>query len=166
MCLLASSHPHILISWGSCMLACILASSRPHILRFLCICLLSLCHIPRFVCVCLYPRILTSSYPQVHTYLLVSLHPHILRFMCVSFYPCILSSSIFLYIILIYISQTNICINTLKKIMQFTIQQKNKTTQYWTQDWNKSLYACIQVLHTYIHIIFKKGFAHSIFFAI
>ena len=133
MCLLASSHPHILISSGSYVLVGTLASSHPHILRFLCIwlyphVLTSLCHIPRFVCVCLYPHILTSSYPQVHTYLLVSLHPHILRFMCVSFYPCILSSHFFIYIILIYISQTNIYINTLKKkIMQFTIQQKNKT---------------------------------------
>ena len=42
-----------------------------------------------FVCTCLYPRILTSSYLQVHMPLLASLHPHILRFVCACLYPCI-----------------------------------------------------------------------------
>ena len=79
VCLLVSSHPHILIPSGSYVLVGILA----------------------------------SSYPQIHVCFLLSLHPLILIF--------------FIYI-LIYISQTNIYINTpKKKIMQFTIQQKNKT---------------------------------------
>ena len=76
--LFISSHPHI-ISLGSCTLTCILASSHPYILMF--------------VCTCLYPRILTSSYPQVHVHSLASLHPHILRFVCACLYPCILTSS-------------------------------------------------------------------------
>ena len=67
VCLLVSSHPHILIPSGSYVLVGILA----------------------------------SSYPQIHVCFLLSLHPLIL----ISF----------LYIILIYISQTNIYINTLKK---------------------------------------------------
>ena len=74
-----SSHPHIPVSLGSCALACILQSSRPHTLLF--------------VCTCLYPRILTSSYLQVHMPLLESLHLHILRFISVSLYTRILLSS-------------------------------------------------------------------------
>ena len=71
-----SSHP---LSLGSYEHACILASSHPHIIMF--------------VCTCLYPRIITSSYFQVHMPLLTSLHPHILRFMCACLYPCIFTSS-------------------------------------------------------------------------
>ena len=155
MCLLASSHPDIFISWGSCMLACILASSHPHILRSLCIWLYP--HVMSYsqVCVCLlvswHPHILislvsyvlvailASSYRQIHVCFLLSLHPHILRFMCVSFYPCILSSRFYLYIILIYISQTNIYINTLKKVScNLQYNKRIKPTGYWTQHWKKS----------------------------
>ena len=101
-CILASSHPYILmfvctclypriftsscaqvhvpslaslhlISSGSCVLACNL---YPHILLPLGLCAL---------CACWYPRILTSSYLQVHVIqvlvgILASSHPHILRF--------------------------------------------------------------------------------------
>ena len=62
--LLISSHPHILISSVSCVLACTLTSSHPYILVFM--------------CTCLYPT---------------SLHTHILRFMCRRLHPCILLSS-------------------------------------------------------------------------
>ena len=77
--LFTSSHPHILISLGSCALVCILASSYPHILRL--------------VCTCLRLSILTSSYLQVYMPLPASLHPHILTFVCACLYPCILTSS-------------------------------------------------------------------------
>ena len=55
----------------------VLVSSNPHILRFM--------------CTCLYPRILTSSYFQVHVLqvlvgILASSHPHILRFMYSGFW--------------------------------------------------------------------------------
>ena len=94
--LFISSHPHIIMFLGSCALACFLASSHSHILIFM--------------CTSLYPRILTSSYPQVHVPLLApcilissglcvlaciieSSHSHILSFMCAYWYPCILTSS-------------------------------------------------------------------------
>ena len=105
-------HPRILTYLYPKVHACLLASLHLHIL------------IPSGSYVLV--GILASSYPQVHVCFLLSLHPHILRFMCVSFYPCILSSHSFLYTILIYILQTHIYINNFKKIMQFTIQQKNK----------------------------------------
>ena len=60
ICLTCFLYPHILRSGA---LACILASSHPYI------------HM--FVCTCLYPRIFTSSYPQIHVPSLASLHPHI-----------------------------------------------------------------------------------------
>ena len=63
-CQLLYSHPCILISSDSWVLACVLASSHPHLLRFM--------------CACWYPPILTLSYPQAHVYLLVSSHRHIL----------------------------------------------------------------------------------------
>ena len=71
--LLVSSHPHILISLGLCMLACDLVS----IFLSLGSCTL---------CACCYPRILISSYPQIHVLcvlvgILASSHPHTLRFM-------------------------------------------------------------------------------------
>ena len=50
-------------------------------------------HILMFVCTCLYPRILTSSYLQIHMPLLTSLQPHILRFVYAFLYPSILTSS-------------------------------------------------------------------------
>ena len=149
VCLLVSSHPHILIPSGtyvlvgilrslhpriliysdSCVFGCILASSHPYVIfpgLYVFTCILPSSHpcIVRFVRTCWYPCIvissdsyvfpfvLASSYPQIHVCFLLSLHLVIV---------------IFLYIILIYISQTNIWINTLKKIKQFTIQQKNKT---------------------------------------
>ena len=149
-CLLASLHAHILVSQIPVYLV---ASSRPHILMSysqVCVCLLvsSHPHTIRFIRTCWYPCILISSDS------------------CVSFYPYILSSSFFLYIILIYISQTNIYINTLKKkSCNLQYNKRIKPTRYWTQHRNKPWYTCIQVLHTYIHIIFKKGFIHSIFFA-
>ena len=87
---------HLLISLDSCALACILASLHSHILMF--------------VCTCLHPRILRSSYLQVHmpclhhcilissgscvlACILAFLHPHNLRFISVSFYTRILGSS-------------------------------------------------------------------------
>ena len=45
------------------------------------------------MCACLYLCILTSSYPQVYVYLLVSSHPHILKLLCVCWYPHIFTSS-------------------------------------------------------------------------
>ena len=77
--LFISSHPHIIMFLGSCALACFLALSHSHILIFM--------------CTSLYPRILTSSYPQVHVPLLASLHPHILRFVCACLYHWILTFS-------------------------------------------------------------------------
>ena len=96
--LVVSSRPHILMSYSQ-VCVCLLVSSHPHIL------------IPSGSYVLV--GILASSYPQIHVCFLLSLHPLIL----ISFF----------YIILIYISQTNIYINALQKnIIQFTIQQKNK----------------------------------------
>ena len=67
--LFISLYPHILIFLGSCALTCTLACSHHYILMF--------------VCTCLYPRILTSSYLQVHVPSLALLHLHILRFVCI-----------------------------------------------------------------------------------
>ena len=53
-------------------------------------------HILRFLCTCLYPRTLTSLYPDVRVYLLVSSNPCILIFSgswCLHLHPCILISS-------------------------------------------------------------------------
>ena len=119
------------------MLVCILAFSHPHILRFLCIwlyphVLTSLCHIPRFVCICLYPRILTSSYPQVHIYLLVSLHLHIVRFMCTSFYPCILSSS-YIHNTDLHFANKYLHKYALKNSCNLQYNKRIKPIRYWTQ---------------------------------
>ena len=73
--LFISSHPHILISLGSCSLTCILASSHPHILMFV------------FFLVSSHPYVLISS--DLCT-LAASLHPHILRFVCACLSPHIL----------------------------------------------------------------------------
>ena len=51
-----------------------------------------------FVCTCLCPRILTSSYPQVHVPSLAPLHPHIFRFTCSCLYPRTLTSSYYIFI--------------------------------------------------------------------
>ena len=106
-------HPCIIISSGLCMLTCnlvsshslilsfmysvlvgILALSHPHILRFMYSgCLLVSSHYHILISLgsctlgaCWYPRILTSSYSQVHCLRVLvgipgSLHSHILKFM-------------------------------------------------------------------------------------
>ena len=92
--LLVSSHPYILVSSGSyplsciligagsCALACILASSHPHMLRLIIVSLYIRMLISSDSCV--FACILASSYPQIYVCLLVSSHPHIHRFMCAS----------------------------------------------------------------------------------
>ena len=158
--ILVSSHPYILRFMRACLYTCILASSHPHTLRFIracwypCILAPSHLHILRFMCIWLYPHVLTSlcHYTQVCVYLFVSSHPHILItsgsyvlvgilassypqiHVCflLSLHPLILIS--FLYIILIYISQTNIYINTLKKnSCNLQYNKRIKPTRYWTQ---------------------------------
>ena len=104
-CILASLHPHILwfmcphlhpciiISSGLCMLTCNLVSSHSLILSFMySVYLLVSSHYHILISLgsctlgaCWYPRIITSSYPQVHVlWVLVGIpassHPHILRF--------------------------------------------------------------------------------------
>ena len=81
MHLLESSHPRILISLRSCVLACIFTSLHPHFLRF---------KRP-----CLYPCILISSSSCVLACIPAPLHPHTFRFTSVSLssHPCILTSS-------------------------------------------------------------------------
>ena len=94
MHLFISSHPGILISSCSCVLACILTSLHHHIFSSY-----ALAYIPVFsypqVCVCLlvslHPHILISSGSYVLACIFASLHPHILRFMCACLYPCILT---------------------------------------------------------------------------
>ena len=148
-CIPPSSHPYVIFP-GLSVFTCILASSYPHTFRFIraccypCILTFSYTQIPVYLVVSSRPHIL-MSYSKVCMCLLVSSHPHILipsgSYVLVgilaSSYPqihaCFLLSLdplilIFLYITLTYISQANIYINTLKqKIMQFTIQQNNKT---------------------------------------
>ena len=93
-CLFASLHSHILIYSDSCVFGCILTSSHPYVI------------FPGLCVFCLYPRILTSSYPQVHTCLLVPLH------------LCILTSSyaqIHVYLVVssrphILMSYTQVCV--------------------------------------------------------
>ena len=119
VCLLVSSHPHILISLGSCTLgACwysriltsscpyvhvlrvlvgILAFSHPHILRLMysgCLLLSSHPHIlislrSCALGACWYPRILTSSYPQVPVFVLILtwIYFHITREPCLVSIP-------------------------------------------------------------------------------
>ena len=81
MHLLVSSHPCVLISLRSCVLACIFTFLHPHMLGFI---------LP-----CLYPCILLSSSSCVLACIPAPLHPHILRFISVSIssLPCILISS-------------------------------------------------------------------------
>ena len=90
MCLLVSSHPCILISSGSCVLACILTSSHPQV------------HV--YLLVYLHPDILISSGSCALVGILASSYSRILRFMCAGSHPqinvfsirmnnCILASS-------------------------------------------------------------------------
>ena len=116
-----SSHPWILITSGSCVLACAFASSHPqtfgsfvlvdictslhpHILISWGSCLLacvltsSYTHILSFLCIWLYPNILTSlcHITRFLCVFFVSSHPPILilRFMSARWYPFILISSV------------------------------------------------------------------------
>ena len=91
-----SSHPCILISSGSCVLACIFASSHPHTFGFMCACShlhILASHTLRFICASWHPCILTSLYPEVHLCLLASVHPHILIYSGARAFGCILISS-------------------------------------------------------------------------
>ena len=90
-----SSHPWILITSGSCVLACAFASSHPQ--TFGSFVLVDICtslhpHILRLVCACWHPCILTSLYPEVHVCLLASLH-HILIYSASYVFGCILTYS-------------------------------------------------------------------------
>ena len=114
-CILASSHPYILMFVCTCFYPCILTFSYLQVVWSLEVTymfdifdwLISWHpHIFRFLCTCLYPRILTSPYPYICVYFLVSSHPssdclhpfilifsdscsdcHILKFMCACWYP-------------------------------------------------------------------------------
>lgn len=91
-----SSHPWILITSGSCVLACAFASSHPQ--TFGSFVLVDICtslhpHILRLMCACWHPCILTSLYPEVHVCLLASLHPHILIYSASYVFGCILTYS-------------------------------------------------------------------------
>ena len=91
--LFISSHPHTLISLGSCALACILASPYPCLCVLACILASLHPHIFRFICPCLHPCMLISFGSCVFASILASSHPDILTFICVSLYPRILTSS-------------------------------------------------------------------------
>ena len=81
---LISSHSQILISLGSCAFSCILASSHPHIL--VCVYLLVSSHPYILVSSGSYPLscILIGSGSCALACILASSHPHMLRLMCAS----------------------------------------------------------------------------------
>ena len=136
--ILASSYPFILRFMRTCLHPCILTSSytqipvylivssRPSILMSysqVCVCLLVSSHLHILIPSGSYVLvgILASSYPQIHVCFLLSLHPLIPIFF-------------YIYIILIYISQTNICITALKKkSYKLQYNKRIKPTRYWTQ---------------------------------
>ena len=111
---LASLHPCIFISSGSCVLAFILASSHPHTFGLMCACWHPHIHAPSYSkvhvclfasqhlqiliswCSCMLVCILASSHPHILRFLYIWLYPHMLlsysQFVCVYLHPHILTS--------------------------------------------------------------------------